>query len=348
MERSRASERGRWVTKMATPVPARVAAKEKAQPDPAEGKEGDASEAKDADADLAQLHWPPRSKRSSSTSSPPRGSQGAADRRQVARARRQGQNRTGRAALHAPRADRAAEEAKPKSWTRRRPSSRSWWPSTRRRRPSCATRRRRRRDAAHDLGAPEDGERAEYEAGRGEAAASRDMLRQNVQQHAEEFKRLLHREVTGMFEDVGRIREAKRIWSLRSRILGDQEPASARRGWGTADTAPRVDQRADRADEHARADAGGQTCASARADHRCAERGAGTGPPKPAAQHQPHRQSASERASDCTASRPEISPSSTTRHSHQEPTPEEGRRQPLRHQLWPARTRQQVDTSRCA
>lgn len=53
--------------------------------------------------------------------------------------------------------------------------------------------------------------------------ASRDM----VQVHAEEFKRLLHKEVTGMFEDVGKIREAKRhlefeiadLWSIKSRHL---------------------------------------------------------------------------------------------------------------------------------
>ncbi|CDU24107.1 uncharacterized protein SPSC_02736 [Sporisorium scitamineum] len=58
-------------------------------------------------------------------------------------------------------------------------------------------------------------------------AASRDMLRHNVQQHADEFKRLLHKEVTGMFEDVGKIREAKRhlefeiadLWSIKSRHL---------------------------------------------------------------------------------------------------------------------------------
>ncbi|SJX60535.1 uncharacterized protein SRS1_10176 [Sporisorium reilianum f. sp. reilianum] len=59
------------------------------------------------------------------------------------------------------------------------------------------------------------------------SAASRDMLRHNVQQHADEFKRLLHKEVTGMFEDVGKIREAKRhlefeiadLWSIKSRHL---------------------------------------------------------------------------------------------------------------------------------
>lgn len=58
-------------------------------------------------------------------------------------------------------------------------------------------------------------------------AASRDMLRHNVQQHADEFKRLLHKEVSGMFEDVGKIREAKRhlefeiadLWSIKSRHL---------------------------------------------------------------------------------------------------------------------------------
>lgn len=58
-------------------------------------------------------------------------------------------------------------------------------------------------------------------------AASRDMLRSNVQMHAEEFKRILHKEVTSMFEDVGKIREAKRhlefeiadLWSIKSRHL---------------------------------------------------------------------------------------------------------------------------------
>ncbi|KAJ1602683.1 hypothetical protein NDA14_000084 [Ustilago hordei] len=58
-------------------------------------------------------------------------------------------------------------------------------------------------------------------------AASRDMLKSNVQMHAEEFKRLLHKEVSGMFEDVGKIREVKRqmefeiadLWSIKSRHL---------------------------------------------------------------------------------------------------------------------------------
>lgn len=63
-------------------------------------------------------------------------------------------------------------------------------------------------------------------------AASRDMLRSNVQMHAEEFKRLLHKEVSGMFEDVGKIREAKRhlefeiadLWSIKSRHLHSGGP----------------------------------------------------------------------------------------------------------------------------
>lgn len=62
--------------------------------------------------------------------------------------------------------------------------------------------------------------------------ASRDMLRRNVQEHAEEFKRLLHKEVMGMFEDVGKIREAKRqmeveiadLWSIKNRHLGSGGP----------------------------------------------------------------------------------------------------------------------------
>ena len=58
-------------------------------------------------------------------------------------------------------------------------------------------------------------------------AASRDMLKSNVQMHADEFKRLLHKEVSGMFEDVGKIREAKRhlefeiadLWGIKNRHL---------------------------------------------------------------------------------------------------------------------------------
>ncbi|UZJ54441.1 hypothetical protein CBS101457_003761 [Exobasidium rhododendri] len=58
--------------------------------------------------------------------------------------------------------------------------------------------------------------------------AAREMLRHNVETHAEELKKVLSKEVSGMFEDVGKIREAKRaleheiadLFSIKSRHLG--------------------------------------------------------------------------------------------------------------------------------
>lgn len=44
--------------------------------------------------------------------------------------------------------------------------------------------------------------------------AAREMLRSNVEAHADDLKRLLSREVNVMFEDVGKIREAKRALEL--------------------------------------------------------------------------------------------------------------------------------------
>ncbi|PWN92548.1 hypothetical protein FA10DRAFT_223543, partial [Acaromyces ingoldii] len=56
-------------------------------------------------------------------------------------------------------------------------------------------------------------------------SAGREMLRNNIEAHADELKRMLSREVAGMFEDVGKIREAKRhleheiadLFSIKSR-----------------------------------------------------------------------------------------------------------------------------------
>ncbi|PWN38310.1 uncharacterized protein FA14DRAFT_25618 [Meira miltonrushii] len=62
-------------------------------------------------------------------------------------------------------------------------------------------------------------------------AAAREMLRNNVEAHADDLKRLIGRDVSVMFEDVGKIREAKRalelemseLFSFKSKHLAEIE-----------------------------------------------------------------------------------------------------------------------------
>ncbi|MCO5585015.1 hypothetical protein L7F22_038947 [Adiantum nelumboides] len=62
-------------------------------------------------------------------------------------------------------------------------------------------------------------------------AAAREMLRNNVEAHADDLKRLIGRDVSMMFEDVGKIREAKRalelemseLFSFKSKHLAEIE-----------------------------------------------------------------------------------------------------------------------------
>uniref|UniRef100_V5EVW8 PH domain-containing protein n=1 Tax=Kalmanozyma brasiliensis (strain GHG001) TaxID=1365824 RepID=V5EVW8_KALBG len=241
------------VTKMATPVPARVAAKEKAKPDAADAKEGDAVESKDAadvgpsTAALATAveeilkHLLVTKEEASKKASSP--------------ATLDAKDKTELVDLLYTRlaADKAAEEAKakdldPKTAIESLVVAINAQKENELRAAAAADAAMRQLTSDLLKTASEQNSKLVEAV----AAASRDMLRQNVQQHADEFKRLLHAEVTGMFEDVGRIREAKRhlefeiadLWGIKNRHLqgaggglgGYGTPDHGYAGWTTGDT----------------------------------------------------------------------------------------------------------------